>query len=319
MASGFFLGGAAEGMQNVAELGLKRDTLAADTGLRTRALDIQEQSQKNTQQREILTRADTQIDETLKVVDETISEALKAGKDPIAVQKAVAPLVESAKNLATKAGRDPSAIDSRVLARFLQPTKVETGTAEGAAAGAKAVAEAKALNEAPGSEGDNVPGGIKGKDKIAAEGSLRDDFLKQAAPYITMRDAKNRLDNLDKSGAGDMALVFQFMKILDPGSTVREGEYATASNSGGVPSAIQGLYNKALGEGTIGDKARREILSQANKIYQSAAVQHDKLSTQFAGIAKRQGLKIENVVPDLLPAGAGESVTPGGIKFKVVR
>ncbi len=311
MASGFFAGGMAEGLQSSAELGLKRDTLSQDTGLRTRALDIQEQGQKNAMQRDMLTRADTQIDATMKIVGETISEAIKAGKDPVVIQKAIAPLVESAKSLASKSGRDPSALDSQVIAQLVQPTTVQAKTVEGEGKAASSIAEDKALKAA----GEEGLGNFKSKqDKVTAEGALRDDYLKQAKDYITIRDAKNKLDHLETTGAGDMALVFTYMKILDPGSTVREGEYATAVNAAGVPSAIQALYNRAVGGGQLGEQARKEIKSQAEKLYQSQALQHDKLTTSFAGIAKRQGMNVNNVIPDLLPAG----VTPGGIKFKVV-
>ena len=37
--------------------------------------------------------------------------------------------------------------------------------------------------------------------------------------------------------AGDMALIFSYMKMLDPNSTVREGEYATAQDAGSIPHA----------------------------------------------------------------------------------
>lgn len=44
--------------------------------------------------------------------------------------------------------------------------------------------------------------------------------------------------------AGQMALIFSFMKSLDPSSTVREGEYANAENTRGVPDTIRNWYNK---------------------------------------------------------------------------
>lgn len=311
MASSFFSGGMAEGMNAAAELGIKRDTLAADTGLRTRALDITEQGQKNAMQRDMLTRVDTQIDATMKIVSETISEAIKAGKDPVVIQKAIAPLVESAKSLAAKGGRDPGALDSQVIAQLVQPTTIEAKTMEGRGKAASAIAEEAALKEA----GFDGLGKWKTLDeKVKAEGALRDDYFKASKDFITIRDAKNKLDNIETTGAGDMALVFTYMKILDPGSTVREGEYATAVNAAGVPSAIQALYNRAVGGGQLGDEARKQIKSQANKIYQTQAVQHDKTATQFANIARKNRLDPNSAVPDLLPA-----VTPGGIKFKVIQ
>jgi hypothetical protein len=334
MASGFFLGGMQEGMAEADKRAIQREQMAQELGLKTRALDLTESGQKanigiaeraqtlaeknaaRAAGREGAATVDKHIAETMAVVGETIKTAVAAGRDPATIQKAVAPLVESAKRLAPRAGRDPAMFDAQVNAMLTSPSLVEAGTVKGAAAGAEKVATAKVLSAA-GFEDE--ASGFKTKDeKVKAENTLRDDFVKQSQPFITMRDAKNRLDNLEKTGAGDMTLVFQFMKMLDPTSTVREGEYATASNSGGVPSAVQGLYNKAIGEGSIGDKARKEILGQANKIFDAAAVQHDKTATTFAAIAKRYKLDPNNVAIDLAPTGKSISgVTPSGLKFTV--
>ena len=37
------------------------------------------------------------------------------------------------------------------------------------------------------------------------------------------------------------------MKMLDPGSTVREGEYATAKNTAGIEQGLRNSLNAALG------------------------------------------------------------------------
>lgn len=321
MANGFFLGGAAEGIQSANKQALAEQTLAQDTGLRTRGLDIQERAQKRVEQQGVLERADKAIAETMGTVGETIKAGLAAGKDPQSLLKVVQPLVESAKALGARIGKPPESFDAQVQALVAQPGLLETATAAGTATAAKSIAEERALGAAGGE-----PGATRWKDpkdRVSAENSLRDDYLKQSQTFITMRDAKSRLDSIETTGAGDMALVFTYMKLLDPGSTVREGEYATASNAAGVPSAVQGLYNKMVGGGVLDAKARTQIKSQAGKFYERAAAQHDKLSTQFANTAKRQGLRVDNVIVDLSPSERAdaptEGVTPSGVKFKVYR
>jgi hypothetical protein len=325
---GHFLGGAAEGLKNATDmrqadeaLGLRRETLGADTMLRSRGLDLQErqvnlaaQAQKNAQTRQLLTEADKQVNDTLGVVSETITSGLAAGRDPAMVAKAVQPLVESAKRIAGAAGLNPGAIDVKVNAWMAAPGMAERAAAEGTAAATKQVAANKTL---AASGVDTTPTWKTLDEKVKAEGSLRDDYVKQAAPFITIRDAKNRLDDIEKTGAGDMALLFQYMKILDPGSTVREGEFATAQSVAGVPGQIETLRQRVLGEGMLSEGARNQIKSQANRFYQAAAKQHDKTTTQFAEIAKRNKLDPNSVIVDLLPAGA--NVTPTGIKFKVLQ
>jgi hypothetical protein len=72
--------------------------------------------------------------------------------------------------------------------------------------------------------------------KIDVENKLRDDFLKGSKVFVDTKDAYTRIQDSasDPSAAGDLALIFNYMKMLDPGSTVREGEFATAQDSAGV-------------------------------------------------------------------------------------
>lgn len=327
MANGFFLGGMSDGISSSRKQGLAELANEQDVGLRTRALDITEKNANRVAGQKDTERYDGLISDTMTQVSEIVKAGIAGGKDVATIQKAVAPLVQSAKDIAARVGRNPAALDAQVDALLTQPDMVTAatvaGTAKGAGQAAAAIAETRALNAA----GYEAGGTIKDpKDRAAAENSLRDDFTKQAQPFVIQRDAKARLDNIETTGAGDMALVFTYMKLLDPTSTVREGEYATAANAAGVPSAIQGLYNKMIGGGQLDDKARNQIKSQANKFYESSAKQFDKLQTQFAGIAKRQGLKVDNVVIDLTPAEQTgkdtfnkrfEGTTPGGLKFRV--
>jgi hypothetical protein len=81
----------------------------------------------------------------------------------------------------------------------------------------------------------------------------------QAAVY----KLENLLDpSAPPSAARDQGAVFSWMKILDPGSTVREGEYATAKNARGVPEKFVGFYNQAL-TGQILTPAQRTSFKEA--------------------------------------------------------
>ena len=85
--------------------------------------------------------------------------------------------------------------------------------------------------------------------------------------------AYGNLLNGDETGAGDMSLIFQYMKMLDPNSVVREGEYATAQNSGNVPQSVMNYYNKAISGERLQPEQRNAFISQAKKIYQTSAQQ----------------------------------------------
>lgn len=346
MANGFFLGGAAEGMAAADKRAIERERLAVDQALKERGLDLQSRGlditeANNKAELGIRNRAQTlaernaaraasndatalvdkHINDTMSIVSEAVKAAAAAGKDPDTIRKTVAPLVASAKSLGSKVGRDPAIYDAQVNSLLLNPTSEDVAAAKAAGeAKGKALGAARAAKELQ-DQGIIPPSGqFKSLDeKVKAENALRDDFVKSSQPFATLSSAKTRLDSLEKTGAGDVALVFQYMKILDPGSTVREGEFATASNAAGVPSAIMSLYNKAVGGGVLGPKARQEITSQANKIFEAAAKAHDKSVTQYANIAKRSGMDPDNVIIDLSPVSSGAGVTPSGLKFKVVK
>lgn len=101
------------------------------------------------------------------------------------------------------------------------------------------------------------------------------------------------------SAAGDMAGIFAFMKILDPGSSVREGEYANAQNAGGVPERIIALYNKAV-DGRLLDKTQRDdFLNQSKQLLEANSSQYRQLADQYGGLAKGAGVDPSRVVLDL--------------------
>lgn len=348
MANGFFLGGVADGMTEAEKQRLERETLATNKSLKERELSqgdqkiglegqrvgIADRAQKLAENnavraanQERLQRLDKQVSDTMAVVSETVKQGLAAGRDMATIQKAVTPLIDSVRPLYAKTGRDPSLLDAQVGALISGPTQGEAVAATAATKAAEKRGETlgavqgqiegqKLMTE----EGIAISPFKNPKDKVEVENSLRDDFLKQAQPFIQVRDAKNRFDQIETTGAGDIGLVFQFMKILDPGSTVREGEFATASNAAGVPAQVIAQYNKALGGGILSPKARTEIKSQADKFYQAASKQHDRLQASFASIAKRSQVDPSNVVIDLSPnsdskAGKGPPAPPPGFNL----
>lgn len=123
-----------------------------------------------------------------------------------------------------------------------------------------------------------------------------------AKPFITQTDAYNRMiaSAEDNSHAGDLALIFNFMKVLDPGSTVREGEFANAQNSANVPRRIVGIYNRLVtNEGRLSDEQREDFLDRSKRLFNKARTQFDNDRKQFSKIASNNGINPENVFRDI--------------------
>jgi len=88
------------------------------------------------------------------------------------------------------------------------------------------------------------------------------------------------------------------MKVLDPGSVVREGEFATAQNAGSVPDSIRNMYNKALNGERLGEKVRTDFLQQARNLVESQRVMSKDLINRYTEVAKNYKLDPNQVVYD---------------------
>lgn len=102
----------------------------------------------------------------------------------------------------------------------------------------------------------------------------------------------------DPSPAGDLALIFNYMKVLDPGSTVREGEFATAQESGSVDDRTRGLYNKIVSGERLSDQQRADFADRATRLYSGAEQQYNDISGQYSAFAAAAGLPPEQVIPN---------------------
>jgi hypothetical protein len=125
------------------------------------------------------------------------------------------------------------------------------------------------------------------------------DFSKQTSAYgRVLASAK------DPSAAGDLALIFNFMKVLDPGSTVREGEFATAQNAGGVDQRVVSLYNSITTGERLSPAQRDDFANRATRLYSDAEAQYDNIAQQYSTFAEQAGLPVDQVIPDFSYSGS---------------
>ena len=108
----------------------------------------------------------------------------------------------------------------------------------------------------------------------------------------------------DPSPAGDLALIFNFMKVLDPGSVVREGEFATAANAGAVDERVRGLYNRVISGERLAPEQRSDFADRATRLYSGAQNQYQSLADQYSAFASSAGLPPEQVIPDFGYSGS---------------
>lgn len=120
------------------------------------------------------------------------------------------------------------------------------------------------------------------------------DFGKQASAFgRVIASAEN------PSAAGDLALIFNYMKVLDPGSTVREGEFATAQNAAGVPGRVISLYNNLIKGERLNPEQRNDFVSRSRMLFQQAERGFQGIRDQYKSIAQDYGFDLDRAVPDI--------------------
>lgn len=160
------------------------------------------------------------------------------------------------------------------------------------AAAGESGAKAKRLQ----SEVDQIAGGIIPADKRPeAEGKMRKEYSDQTKSYQDVKESYSRILASDKTAAGDLALIFNYMKMLDPGSVVRESEFATAENAAGVPDRVRNTFNKVLTGVKLGEDQRKDFRKQAQNLFTQAKVRENKVRTGIERIAKGYGLNPDNI------------------------
>lgn len=122
---------------------------------------------------------------------------------------------------------------------------------------------------------------------------MRKEFIGQQAvkdmQNVSTAYAKVSKAAQNPSAAGDLSLIFGYMKMLDPGSTVREGEFANAQNAAGIPDQVLNAYNRARKGERLNPAQREDFVNQAAGIYEAQLGQFQELKNSYDQIARKQG------------------------------
>ena len=162
----------------------------------------------------------------------------------------------------------------------------------------------------PGKPIITLPKGKDPKDLTSTELQVGGQFNTQASPFISIGQNYKKIESAAKnpSAAGDISLIFGYMKLLDPTSVVREGEFATAQNAGSVPDRIFALYNKALTGETLKSNIREDFVSQAKNLVRSQQeIYKQTIEPRFDSIVQSANLNKQNV---MFNPFAGIDLTP---------
>lgn len=143
---------------------------------------------------------------------------------------------------------------------------------------------------------------------------LRKELSDATHGFSELTDSYGRIQASakDPSAAGDLALIFNYMKMLDPGSAVRETEFANAQNSAGVPDRVRAQWNAALNGQRLADPQRSDFVNRADRLYQTATDLYQRRRTEYDGLATRLGYDPKQIFIDQQVLGGQPDRAPAG-------
>ena len=158
-------------------------------------------------------------------------------------------------------------------------------------------------------EAQNPTGRIYDPEKrYAASKDLRTEYNDRVGDVTAGRVNFQKMEESAKiqEGLGDVALITSFMKMLDPGSTVRESEFAVARDTGGLLTSLENFLTKAKGGQFLTNPQRTTFVNLAKQYLAAAEKDGAKTRKSMEGIVARLGLNPADVFTD----GQDSSVLP---------
>jgi hypothetical protein len=124
--------------------------------------------------------------------------------------------------------------------------------------------------------------------------TLKKDFDSQpeVKGFKEVRQAWDQISTAlaNPSGANDLAAATKFMKLLDPGSVVRESELAMAMQSTGALDRFTNYHKQLLEGQKLTPNQRKDFFAAGKALHDAAKLRYDQTVNQFQGIAKQYEL-----------------------------
>ena len=125
---------------------------------------------------------------------------------------------------------------------------------------------------------------------------LRKEFSSASGSFSGVRDGYKRLLSAPSNPAGDMSVIFGYMKMLDPTSVVRETEQATVRNAAGVPERVRNVWNRLVSGESLTPEQRTRYQQAAGALYREQFETQQQQVAGFSQIAQRAGMNPEDIL-----------------------
>lgn len=166
-----------------------------------------------------------------------------------------------------------------------------------------------------GASNVSVNTGQKGFDNAL---KLRDGF--KAEPiYKAHTEVESAYSQIKQSlkqasPAGDLAGATKIMKILDPGSVVRESELGMAMQASGLLDRVQHYATNIFNGTKLTPSQRADFQRLADALYGESLKQYNAKRGEYEGIATRNGLNVDDVIGKQTNAAQPKVVNFGDLR-----
>lgn len=136
--------------------------------------------------------------------------------------------------------------------------------------------------------------------KVTTETELRKEFsvLPEIKEFSTVETAFRQINSAlsNPSAANDLAAATKFMKLLDPGSVVRESELGMAMAATGAIDRMQNYFQRLQNGQVLNPDQRADFKKSAAFAFNAAKETRDQTASRYVNLANTYNVDPNNVV-----------------------
>lgn len=142
--------------------------------------------------------------------------------------------------------------------------------------------------------------GQKGFDNVLkARGDFRSEPVYKAHQEMKSAYSQIRQALGQASPAGDLAGATKIMKLLDPGSVVRESELGMAMAASGLADRVSNYANMIVSGQKLTPTQRKDFQTLADRLFSESVNAYNAKATEYRGISSRFGFDPDEVTGPL--------------------
>lgn len=153
--------------------------------------------------------------------------------------------------------------------------------------------------------------------------TLRKEYTRDAAGFREANQNKSKMDiSLDSNTSqGDIAAITTFMKMLDEGSVVREGEFRIASQTGGAIDMLKNIIGGWKSGQRLTPDQRDDFKSLTDSFYKIAEEKGAEIDTRMENVLDYHNIPKDQVMfvsEEVTPDAGAVVTTESGLTYTPV-